>query len=178
MWNLTKFQLIQTTHRKNGNKSFDFVAIKMWTKLTIFAFWTKIELNTNKSILYIKELSVDIFNISRYLLYYTTISIQWAIFKKKLWWRKFSDIQVFKSKDQHCTELTPDQFIFLNQTEDMVMFIYSEKATKFCEISTLILSYVVPVKSKVEISPSQNIWTLHCATHVRTIENVWLRLPS
>ena len=29
-------------------------------------------------------------------------------------------------------------------------FIYSE-ATKFCEISTLLLSYVVPVKSKVEI---------------------------
>ena len=31
-------------------------------------------------------------------------------------------------------------------------FIYSEKATKFCEIFTLLLSYVVPVKSKVEIS--------------------------
>ena len=31
-------------------------------------------------------------------------------------------------------------------------FIYSEKATKFCEISTLLLSYVVPVKSKQEIS--------------------------
>ena len=31
-------------------------------------------------------------------------------------------------------------------------FIYSEKDTKFCKISTLILSYVVPVKSKVEIS--------------------------
>ena len=30
--------------------------------------------------------------------------------------------------------------------------IYSEKATQFCEISTLLLSYVVPVKSKVEIS--------------------------
>ena len=32
-----------------------------------------------------------------------------------------------------------------------VKFIYSEKATKFCEIST---SYVLPVKSKVEISPN------------------------
>ena len=31
-------------------------------------------------------------------------------------------------------------------------FIYSEKATKFCKISTLLLSYVVPIKSKVEIS--------------------------
>ena len=28
---------------------------------------------------------------------------------------------------------------------------YSEKARKFCEISTLLFSYVVPVKSKVEI---------------------------
>ena len=34
----------------------------------------------------------------------------------------------------------------------MLKFIYSEKATKFCEISTVDLSYVVPVKSKVEIS--------------------------
>jgi hypothetical protein len=32
-----------------------------------------------------------------------------------------------------------------------VKIIYSEKATKFCEISTLLLSYLVPVKSKVEI---------------------------
>ena len=31
-------------------------------------------------------------------------------------------------------------------------FIYSEKATKFCEISTVDLSYIVPVKSTVEIS--------------------------
>ena len=34
----------------------------------------------------------------------------------------------------------------------MIKFIYSEKATKFSEISTLLLSYVVPVNSKVEIS--------------------------
>ena len=34
----------------------------------------------------------------------------------------------------------------------LLKFIYSEKAPKFCEISTLLLSYVVPVKSKVEIS--------------------------
>ena len=37
-------------------------------------------------------------------------------------------------------------------------FIFSEKATKFCEISTVDLSHVVTVKSTVEISwPSQNI---------------------
>ena len=34
----------------------------------------------------------------------------------------------------------------------MLKFIYSDKATKFCEISTVDLSYVVPVKSTVEIS--------------------------
>ena len=34
----------------------------------------------------------------------------------------------------------------------MLKFIYSEKAAKFCEISTLLFSYVVPVKSNVEIS--------------------------
>ena len=34
----------------------------------------------------------------------------------------------------------------------ILKFIYSEKATKVCEISTLLFSYVVPVKSKVEIS--------------------------
>ena len=33
----------------------------------------------------------------------------------------------------------------------LLKFIYSEKATKFCKISTLLLSYVVPIKSKVEI---------------------------
>ena len=37
----------------------------------------------------------------------------------------------------------------------MLKFIYSEKTKKFCEISTVDLSYVVPVKSTVEIS--QNI---------------------
>ena len=34
----------------------------------------------------------------------------------------------------------------------VLKFIYSEKATKFCEIFALLLSYVVPVKSKVKIS--------------------------
>ena len=33
----------------------------------------------------------------------------------------------------------------------VVKFIYSEKASKCCEIFTLLLSYVVPVKSKVKI---------------------------
>ena len=35
---------------------------------------------------------------------------------------------------------------------DILKFIYYEKATKFCEIFTLLLPYVVPVKIKVKIS--------------------------
>ena len=34
----------------------------------------------------------------------------------------------------------------------VLKFIYSEKATKFCEIFTLLSSYVVPVKRKVKIT--------------------------
>ena len=33
-----------------------------------------------------------------------------------------------------------------------IKLIYSEKATNFCEISAVDLSYVVPVKSTLEIS--------------------------
>ena len=44
----------------------------------------------------------------------------------------------------HCTSLFVELFSF--------NFIYSEKATKFCEIFTLLLSYVVPVTSKVNVS--------------------------
>ena len=39
--------------------------------------------------------------------------------------------------------------VVLNQT---LKFIYFEKATNICEISTLLLSYVEPFKSKVKIS--------------------------
>ena len=45
--------------------------------------------------------------------------------------------------------LQPKQF--LPDFFFLMKFIYSEKATKFCKIFTLLLSYVVPVKSKVKI---------------------------
>ena len=41
---------------------------------------------------------------------------------------------------------------FFNKARYIKFVIYSEKATKFWEISTLLLSYVLLVKSKVEIS--------------------------
>ena len=40
---------------------------------------------------------------------------------------------------------------FLSCLHVFLKFIYSEKATKFCEISTVDLSYVATVKSTVEI---------------------------
>ena len=40
---------------------------------------------------------------------------------------------------------------FMCPCAELIKFIYSEKATKFCEISNVDLSYVVPVKSTVEI---------------------------
>ena len=40
-----------------------------------------------------------------------------------------------------------------------VKFIYSEKATKFYEISTVDLSYVVLVKATVEISQNFELYT-------------------
>ena len=41
--------------------------------------------------------------------------------------------------------------IDLNCPNQFLKFIYSGKATKFCEISTVDLSYIVSVKSTVEI---------------------------
>ena len=41
--------------------------------------------------------------------------------------------------------------LFLNGNHIWLKFICSEKATQFCELFTSLLSYVVPVKSKVKI---------------------------
>ena len=46
-------------------------------------------------------------------------------------------------------KITKQQHLFL----ELVKFIYSEKAKKFCEISTLLLFYVCStIQSKVDIS--------------------------
>ena len=52
----------------------------------------------------------------------------------------------------HCTVVNFTKYILPSEFENILLkFIYSEKATKFCEIITLLLSHVVPVKSKVKI---------------------------
>ena len=65
----------------------------------------------------------------------------------------------------------------------LLKLIYSEKATQFCEIFTLFLSYVVPVKSKVKISqkflwPSQHIWTLQIMSISLSTAAVYCLLPT
>ena len=42
-------------------------------------------------------------------------------------------------------------FVVKNEQHFVLQFIYSEKATKFCEILTILLSYAQTVKSKVRI---------------------------
>ena len=44
------------------------------------------------------------------------------------------------------------RLIFIGLEESGIKFVYSEKATKFCEISTLLLTDTTKDKSKVEIS--------------------------
>ena len=43
-------------------------------------------------------------------------------------------------------------YFFLSKYVSPLKFIYSEKARKYCEISTVNLSYVLMVKSTLEIS--------------------------
>ena len=43
-------------------------------------------------------------------------------------------------------------WFYPSRNYENIKFINSEKATKFCEIFTLLLSYLVPVKIKVKIS--------------------------
>ena len=58
-----------------------------------------------------------------------------------------------------------------------MQFIYSEKATKFCEISTLLLPYVVPVKSKVAISQNFVAFSDYMNFIIVLFENNHVRLP-
>ena len=59
-----------------------------------------------------------------------------------------------------------EYFSFLSKVKFVFFkFIYSEKATKFCEIFTLLLSYVAPVKSKVEISQNFVAFSEHMYEH-------------
>ena len=51
--------------------------------------------------------------------------------------------------------------------------IYSEKATKFCKIFTLLLSYVAPVKSKMKIL--QNFVAFSEYMNFKTKKHIYLQ---
>ena len=93
------------------------------------------------------------------------------IFKKKKKNQKNQDNfcqskMTFKSESQFYRLCIPPFFYFFsfkpNSLYLKLKFIYSEKSTKFCEISTLFLSYLVPVRWRFRktLWTSQNIWTL------------------
>ena len=71
----------------------------------------------------------------------TKISWMDPILSKK---RKFLGKQQF--------HFISSSYLGINWSSYTLKFLYSEKVPKFCEIFTLLLSYVVPVKSKVKIS--------------------------
>ena len=62
----------------------------------------------------------------------------------------------------------------------MIKFVYSEKATKFCEISTLLLSTVHTDKSKVEISKNfvafseYTNFMIICCTLMDILQTSWV----
>ena len=65
----------------------------------------------------------------------------------------------------------------------LLKFIYSEKATKFCKIFTLLLSYVVSVKRKVKISQNfvafseyMNFNTL--LNHKNDLESIYIDIST
>ena len=63
------------------------------------------------------------------------------------------------------------------QIRILVKFICSEKATKFCKIFILLLSYVVPVKSKVKILQKfeafSKYMTFQGVTLPKMVQNHW-----
>ena len=63
-----------------------------------------------------------------------------------------SSSATFSRQDLWKTNFGQYDNVVIFGVEQMVKFIYSERATKFCEISTLLLPVCTIVKSKVEIS--------------------------
>ena len=72
------------------------------------------------------------------------------------WAKKNITVSIQKSCITHGYETINfcSNFFYWLVERELIKFIYFEKATKFCEISTVDLSYVVQVKSTVEILQS------------------------
>ena len=66
-------------------------------------------------------------------------------------WTNPKIVFYFFSRKEYIVNSKSQFVITTTEPRVLVKFIYSEKATKFCEISTVDLSYVVPVKYTGEI---------------------------
>ena len=64
----------------------------------------------------------------------------------------YGDPRIYIQTQNYTVNLFPIIIPLAAFTLGKIKFIYSKKASKFCEIFTLLLSYVVPVKNEVEIS--------------------------
>ena len=80
--------------------------------------------------------------------------------------RQFNVTSACQETDITCTchpACSPNPMCLPQKRENWIKFIYSEKVTNFCEIFTLLLSYIV-LKVRWRFCkilwPSQNIWTL------------------
>ena len=120
---------------------FPILRIKSFTFNVYFQFWNKVQ---------------------KFVL-----SLNWWIDETITWTRtaQLSHVCLFHSEcsmsKMYLKSSGPD---WNNEKSNLnLKFIYSEKATKFCAISTLLLSYVVPVKRRFRtiLWPSQNeIWII------------------
>ena len=86
---------------------------------------------------------------------FTLLSSKW--FFRNTYFNPFQPLSTLKNQSlyftlQVCLHKIGARLLGKLTIYQYVKFIYSEKATKFCEISTRDSSYVVPVKTKVEIS--------------------------
>ena len=107
------------------------------------------------------------------LCYFRTCPLKQRIRYKKVWIVLNNHLMNYQQLNSQSSviffefvDFSPKILLFITQTKEgcnrgyglqpslthVLKFIYSKKATKFCKIFTLLLSYVVPVKSKVKIS--------------------------
>ena len=63
----------------------------------------------------------------------------------------FGPVKIFLGQTKYGIAFSATPNIFVRALKLNLKFIYSEKATNFCEIFTLVLSYLVLVKSKVKL---------------------------
>ena len=93
-------------------------------------------------------------------------------------WKKTSEVGCFsKGEEIFITTVAVQTPV---KKQNPVKLIYSEKATKFCKSSTVDLSYVVPVRSTVEVSQNCVAFSeyMNCTTRSLLMKDWVLRLGA